>query len=145
MPTALRRTSLDPRAIATLGIGYGARGMATLGIWPLGTPAPQPPEHYPPAAPGPFRRKRHRIGIVRDIPGRASTIGQASGSAHAHIQIQASAHTTGLTSSSARPHIQIQTHAATQGASVGTAIGHAEIHFTDDEIAALLMAIAYNA
>jgi hypothetical protein len=34
--------SLDPRWIATLGVGYGARAIAYLGLWPSTTP-PQPP------------------------------------------------------------------------------------------------------
>ncbi|HOW94940.1 MAG TPA: hypothetical protein PLF91_10670 [Mycolicibacterium fallax] len=37
--------SLNPRAIATLGVGFGATAIAYLGLWPVGTPAepPTPP------------------------------------------------------------------------------------------------------
>lgn len=35
--------SLSPRAIATLGIGYGPRLTAALGLWPIAAePEPQP-------------------------------------------------------------------------------------------------------
>lgn len=34
--------SLDPRSIATLGVGYGARALAYLGLWPTTVPAPTP-------------------------------------------------------------------------------------------------------
>lgn len=35
--------SLNPRAIATLGIGYGALPMAMLGLWPAGGAQPAVP------------------------------------------------------------------------------------------------------
>lgn len=39
--------SLNPRAIATLGVGFGAVSIAYLGLWPIGTPPIEPP--VPPA------------------------------------------------------------------------------------------------
>lgn len=39
--------SLNPRAIATLGVGFGAASIAYLGLWPTGTPPVEPPP--PPA------------------------------------------------------------------------------------------------
>lgn len=39
--------TLNPRAIATLGVGFGAVSIAYLGLWPVGTPPVEPPP--PPA------------------------------------------------------------------------------------------------
>jgi hypothetical protein len=44
--------SLNPRAIATLGVGFGATAVAYLGLWPVGTPPVEPP--VPPAVFGGF-------------------------------------------------------------------------------------------
>lgn len=49
--------SLDPRSIATLGIGYGARAVACLGLWTSEAP-PQPPPAVVTQAP---RAGRSRI------------------------------------------------------------------------------------
>ena len=35
--------SLNPRAIATLGVGFGAISIAYLGLWPTGITPPEPP------------------------------------------------------------------------------------------------------
>ena len=43
--------SLNPRAIATLGVGFGATAVAYLGLWPVGTPV-EPP--VPPSFVGGF-------------------------------------------------------------------------------------------
>lgn len=39
--------SLSPRAIATLGVGFGAVSVAYLGLWPLSITPPQPPDFGP--------------------------------------------------------------------------------------------------
>ena len=39
--------SLNPRAIATLGVGFGAVSIAYLGLWPTGTPPVEPPLPVP--------------------------------------------------------------------------------------------------
>jgi hypothetical protein len=47
--------SLNPRAIATLGVGFGAVSIAYLGLWPIGTPVEPPTEEaYRPRPGAPF-------------------------------------------------------------------------------------------
>lgn len=43
--------SLNPRAIATLGVGFGAVSVAYLGLWPVSTPV-EPPTEAPARRPG---------------------------------------------------------------------------------------------
>jgi hypothetical protein len=47
--------SLNPRAIATLGVGFGATAIAYLGLWPIGAPVEPPAESARrPSGPAPF-------------------------------------------------------------------------------------------
>lgn len=47
--------SLNPRAIATLGVGFGAVSVAYLGLWPVSTPVEPPIDApYRPRAAAPF-------------------------------------------------------------------------------------------
>ena len=47
--------SLNPRAIATLGVGFGAVSVAYLGLWPVTSPVEPPAEEaYRPRAAAPF-------------------------------------------------------------------------------------------
>jgi hypothetical protein len=46
--------SLSPRAIATLGVGFGATAVAYLGLWPIGAPVDPPVPPVPPAFSGGF-------------------------------------------------------------------------------------------
>jgi len=41
--------SLNPRAIASLGVGFGAISIAYLGLWPTGITPPEPPTFGPPS------------------------------------------------------------------------------------------------
>jgi hypothetical protein len=41
--------SLSPRAIATLGVGFGALSVAYVGLWPVSTPVDPPIPPTPPA------------------------------------------------------------------------------------------------
>jgi hypothetical protein len=63
--------SLDPRAIATLGVGYGARLVAYLGLWPTGAEPPGPVDPGPPGTAGGgirrLTRKRSGRTVKREI------------------------------------------------------------------------------
>jgi hypothetical protein len=60
--------SLNPRAIATLGIGYGPRPMAMLGLWPVDGVIVQPPkpDFIPGGALLPGKRSRLRHAARAD-------------------------------------------------------------------------------
>ena len=40
-------SNLNPRAIATLGVGFGPTLVAYLGLWPVGEPVIPPPDFIP--------------------------------------------------------------------------------------------------
>ena len=59
--------SLNPRAIATLGVGFGAVSIAYLGLWPPGTPPVEPPLPVPVMASADLPERPFIIRDDRDL------------------------------------------------------------------------------